>query len=195
MRITQITETSPLTVEGSFTKDLLISKLWLWKKLSDVLAKLDIDHVNTVYVLGSWTGTVSMILAAEDFPTDVIINVDQDPKWIAASKKLSKRMGFQNIVRHQASDANQVDYDQIEQPSVVINTSINDMAERDWFDNIPSGTIVVLQGRDAAESAHSWDTLDNFVRDYPMQQVLFQSQLTLEDPETEYHRYMVIGIR
>ena len=57
MRLKQITEASPLTVEGSFTPDLLISKLWLWEELSRVLDRLDIQQVNAVYVLGSWTGS------------------------------------------------------------------------------------------------------------------------------------------
>ena len=195
MRIKQITEASPLTVEGSFTKDLLISKLWLWEELSKVLRELDINHVNTVYVLGSWTGGVGMILAAKHFATDTIINVDSDPDWIKASAEIADRMGFRDLVQHMISDANQIDYRQAKPPSIVINTSTNNIPGDQWFANIPKGTIVVLQGRDAAGLSHRWDSLDDFVRDYPMQEMLFQGQLPLQDPETAYHRYMVIGIR
>jgi pimeloyl-ACP methyl ester carboxylesterase len=195
MRINQITEDSPLTVEGSFTKDLLISKLWLWEELSDVLRELGIDHVNAVYVLGSWTGGVGMVLAAKHFDTDTIINVDRDPNWIKASKDIANRMGFADLTQHMVSDANQIDYRQAQSPSVVINTSTNNIPGNQWFDNIPKGTIVVLQGRDVADSSNSRGSLDNFVSDYPMQKVLFQGQLPLQDPETAYHRYMVIGIR
>ena len=195
MRINQITEDSPLTVEGSFTKDLLISKLWLWEELSNVLRELGIDHVNAVYVLGSWTGGVGMVLAAKHFDTDTIINVDRDSNWIEASKDIANRMGFADLTQHMVSDANQIDYRQAQSPSVVINTSTNDISGNRWFDNIPKGTIVVLQGRDAANSTVSRGSLDNFVSDYPMQKVLFLGQLPLQDPETAYHRYMVIGIR
>ena len=195
MRIKQITEASPLTVEGSFTKDLLISKLWLWEEISKVLDELDIDHVNAVYVLGSWTGGVGMILAAKRFPTSTIINVDLDPGWITVSQEIADRMGFQDLVQHMISDANDIDYRQALPPSIVINTSTNDISGGRWFDNIPKGTIVVLQGRDSAGSSHRWDSLDDFVRDHPMQEVLFQGQLPLQDPQTTYHRYMVIGIR
>ena len=195
MRINQITEASPLTVEGSFTKDLLVSKLWLWEELSKVLIELDIDRVNAVYVLGSWTGGVGLILAAKHFPTDTIINVDSDPKWIGASQEIAERMGFADLTQHMVSDSNDIDYRQARSPSVVINTSTNDIPGHEWFDNIPAGTIVVLQGRDAADSAHRWDSLDEFVSDYPMQTVMFRGQIPLQDPETAYHRYMVIGIR
>jgi len=195
MRVKQITEASPLTVEGSFTRDLLISKLWLWEELSDVLRELDIDHVNAVYVLGSWTGGAGMVLAAKHFPTDTIINVDQDPDWISVSQRIAQDMGIQDQVQHMVQDVNQIDYRQARAPSVVINTSTNDISGRDWFNHIPPGTIVVLQGRSAGKSVRSWDTLGDFVREYPMQEVLFRGQLGLQDPETAYHRYMVIGIR
>jgi hypothetical protein len=195
MRIKQITEASPLTVEGSFTRDLLISKLWLWQELSGVLRELDIDHVNSVYVLGSWTGGVGMVLAAKHFPTDTIINVDQDPDWIAVSRRIARDMGIQDQVQHMVQDVNQIDYRQARAPSLVINTSTNNISGHNWFDHIPPGTIVVLQGRSAGDSVHSWDTLGDFVREYPMQEILFRGQLDLQDPETAYHRYMMIGIR
>ena len=136
-----------------------------------------------------------MVLAAKHFPTDTIINVDQDPNWIAVSRRIAGDMGIQDQVQHMIRDVNQIDYRQAEFPSVVINTSTNDIAGRDWFDNIPSGTIVVLQGRDMAGFEQSWPSLTEFVREYPMRTLLFRGQLPLQDPETPYHRYMIIGIR
>jgi hypothetical protein len=195
MRVKQITEGSPLTVEGSFTRDLLISKLWLWEELSDVLRELDIDHVRAVYVLGSWSGGVGMVLAAKHFPTDTIINVDQDPDWISVSRRIAGDMGIQDQVQHMVQDVNLIDYRQAHPPSVVINTSTNNISGRDCFDRIPPGTIVVLQGRSAGDSVHSWSSLDDFEREYPMQTVLFRGQLPLQDPEIAYHRYMIIGMR
>lgn len=195
MRVNQITEASPLTVKGSFTPDLLFSKLWLWQQLVSVLDRLGIDHVHAVYILGSWTGGVGMVLASEHFPANVMINVDSDRRWIKASKTVAQRMGFDDRVQHLVQDANQVDYDKAKSPSVVINTSTNDIAGRDWFDHIPPGTIVVLQGRDAAGSAQSWSSLSDFVDSWPLRRVWFQGELPLKDPETSYHRYMVIGQR
>jgi precorrin-6B methylase 2 len=195
MRLKQITEASPLTVEGSFTPDLLISKLWLWEELSRVLDRLDIQQVNAVYVLGSWTGSVGMVLAAKHFPADTIINVDSDPNWISMSREIAQDMGFSDRTQHMIKDANSIDYRQARSPSVVINTSTNDIVGRDWFDNIPPGTVVVLQGRDATITTQSWDSLSEFESDWPMRQILFRGQLPLQDPETKYHRYMIIGQR
>ena len=195
MRVKQITEASPLTVEGSFTRDLLISKLWLWEELSAVLQNLDINHVNAVYVLGSWTGGVGMVLAAKHFPTNTIINVDLDPDWIAVSRRIARDMGFAEFTQHMIQDVNQIDYRQATPPSVVINTSVNNMSSRDWFDHIPRGTIVVLQGRDAADDLQVWPSLADFEQDWPLRRVWFRGELPLRDPETAYRRYMIIGQR
>jgi pimeloyl-ACP methyl ester carboxylesterase len=189
MRAQEITEDSPLTVQGSFSPDLLISKLWLWEELSRVLDQLGIDHVNAVYVLGSWTGGVSMVLAAKRFPADTVINVDCDPGWITVSQDIADRMGIGDRTQHMIADVNDLDYRQADQPSVVINTSTNDIQGNRWFQNIPAGTIVALQGRDAIDPS-----LQKFVAEYPMNRIMYQGQLVLQDPETQYHRYMVIGI-
>ena len=189
MRSKEITEDSPLTAPGSFSPDLLISKLWLWEELVRVLDQLGIDHVNAVYVLGSWTGGVSMVLAAKRFPADTVINVDRDPDWIRVSQDIADRMGIGDRTQHMIADVNDLDYRQADQPSVVINTSTNDIRGDQWFQNIPAGTIVVLQGRDAINPS-----LQEFVADYPMDQIMYKGQLALQDPQTQYHRYMVIGI-
>lgn len=193
MRAQEITEDSPLTVQGSFSPDLLISKLWLWEELSRVLDQLDINHVNTVYVLGSWTGGVSMVLAAKRFPADTVINVDRDPGWIRVSQDIADRLNINDRTQHMKADVNDLDYRQVRSPSVVINTSTNDIQGDQWFQNIPAGTIVVLQGRNSATAPNSWDSLADFVSEYDMDRVLYQGQLVLQDPETQYHRYMVIG--
>ena len=197
MRIQQITETSPLTVPGSFTPDLLISKLWLWEELCKSLRSLHIDRVHAVYILGSWTGGMSMILAAKHFPADTVINVDQDPHWIEVSRRMANRMGFDDHMQYMIADVNDLDYRQAKNPSVVINTSTNDIQHDQWFDSIPSGTVVALQGRDRSNmqtATRSWSGLADFRSDFPMQRGLYQGQLPLRDPQTDYNRYMIIGV-
>ncbi len=47
---------------------------------------------------------------------------------------------------------------------MVINASLNDIQDRGWFEHIPNGTLVVLQGRDQADSKNVYhspqDSLD-----------------------------------
>lgn len=195
MRSLEITEASPVTVSGSFSSDLLISKLWLWQELVAVLDRLDIDRVHAVYVLGSWTGVMGLVLAARQFPANTIINVDLSPRWTRVNRILADRLGVQDQMQYMTADANHVNYRQIRSPSVVINTSTNDILGDRWFKHIPPGTIVACQGRNAADpsAARSWHSLQAFAGDFPLDRTLYRGQLGLRDPETAYDRYMIIG--
>ena len=91
-------------------------------------------------------------------------------------------------------DANDLDYQQLGRDGVVINTSLTDMQGQAWFDHIPTCTLVVMQSRDhdPGNAAHSTkDITDRF----PLSKVVYDGELELSDPETDYTRYMVIGIK
>ena len=91
-------------------------------------------------------------------------------------------------------DANDLDYKQLGSDGVVINTSLTDMEGQAWFDRIPAGTLVALQSRDhdPGNAAHSTqDIVDRF----PLSEIIYDGELRLQDPETTYTRYMVIGIK
>ena len=191
MRSQEITESSQLTVRGSMTPDLVLSKLWLWDQLSSNLQRSGVCEVPAVLVLGSWTGTMGIILASQGFPARRIINIDRDPHWIAHSQQLAHRMGCGSVVEHCVGDVNDLEYHI--PGAVIINTSTHDIDQRDWFDRIPPGSVVALQGRNATESAHSWDSLRHFVYDFPLRETWYRDQLNLCDPGTEYRRYMLIG--
>lgn len=174
----KLVEFSPNTLAGSFTEDLVISKLWLIKEVEKIHKKF-----NTIYVLGSWYGNLSLFLLHKHIQFKKIINVDIDKKSLVTGQKLAKRLGVADKIDLMIKDANTLDYRQAVSPSLVINTSCNDMDNTGWFDNIPKGTLVALQTRD--------DTLD----EYDFSKVLYQGKRDLTDPETNYTRHMVIGIK
>jgi hypothetical protein len=90
------------------------------------------------------------------------------------------------------TDANTLDYRQLETDGVVINTSLTDMDGTEWFQNIPNGTVVVMQARDRVMRKPFYST-DDILQKFPLDQVLYQGSLKLKDPETAYNRFMVIG--
>jgi hypothetical protein len=96
-----------------------------------------------------------------------------------------------------SADANEIDYRQLQQPGLVINCSLNDIPDQGWFQHIPPGTLVVLQGRNgvAPGAEHTYNSPEDILEVYPLDKVLYQGQVTLQDPETEYQRSMVIGIK
>ena len=142
-----IQETSGYSLEGSYTDDLVISKIWLAHELNKILNEQGIDSVPVAYVLGSWYGNQSTILRKMGVPIDTIVDVEKNKKWLKQGQHIQQAMGIAGV-KSMAADANRIDFRRLSDPGVVINTSTNDMPDHGWFDHIPEGTIVALQGRD-----------------------------------------------
>ena len=184
-----VNESSGYSLAGSFTHDLIKSKVWLLSELARIAPK-----VGTVYVLGSWYGNLGVLLALDPMiQYKQLINVETDQKFLQTSKRIHDRLGIGNA-EYMLKDANDLDYRQLGPGGVVINTSLTDMPGQAWFDCIPAGTLVVMQSRDndPGNAAHSTqDIIDRF----PLSEIIYDGELKLQDPETEYTRYMVIGVK
>ena len=174
----RISEFSPVTLQGSFTKDLIGSKNWLITEVSKIH-----NTFNVIYILGSWYGNLSLLLINKHIKFKKIINVDIDKDSLLTGQKLAKKLNIADKIEPMVQDANELDYSQIISPGLIINTSCNDIDNQGWFDNIPSGTLVALQTRD--------DTLD----EYHLSKTLFLGEKKLRDPETAYIRVMKIGLK
>ena len=183
----KVNESSGPSLQGSFTSDLTRSKVWLLKELSKIAPTVD-----TVYILGSWYGNLALYMHLQ--PTvnyDQIINVEIDPERLNQSQRMLDHVGADRV-EYMLKDANELDYQQLGDNGVVINTSLTNISGDQWFERIPAGTLVVLQARDQdpGEQYHSTkDIIDRF----PMDQVYYTGTLDLQDPETAYRRFMVIG--
>lgn len=191
-----IQESSGYSLKGSYTPDLVFSKLWLARELKKILEELGIEQIPVAYILGSWYGNLAVVLRKQNFPVEKIIDVEQNAEWLKLGQRIQQQMGIAGVQSMQA-DANRIDYRQLQTPGLVINTSTNDMVNRGWFDHIPAGTIVVLQGRNAVskEAAYTYESVDDLLKQYPLDTILYSGSLLLKDPETDYQRIMVIGIK
>ena len=189
MKIRDLIESSGYSLAGSFTHDLTKSKVWLIQELAKIT-----ERVETAYILGAWFGNLSLYMKLMPaVKASKIINVETNPKFLKQSQKMLDHIGAA-AVEHMQQDANDIDYRQLGDNGVVINTSLTDMPGRAWFDNIPTGTLVVLQARDH-DPGHQFHSTQDILDKFPMSEVLYQGQLELQDPETKYTRYMVIGIK
>jgi hypothetical protein len=147
-----------------------------------------------MYILGSWFGNLSLLLTR--FPqiqVDQMINVDTDPEFLKGSEDILNNTGARNV-EHMQADANQLDYRQLGTDGLVVNVSLNDIKGQDWFDRIPEGTLVAMQARDQVEN-EQFAAPEDIEQKFPLSQVLYSGSLDLEDPETEYTRFMIIGIK
>lgn len=193
MKTQEITESSGYSLQGSYTPDLVFSKLWLAQELKKILGD---RSVPVAYVLGSWYSNMSTILRKTGVPIKKIVDVEKNRQWLTTGRKIQQSMHI-NGVEYMAADANRIDFRQLKDPGVVINTSTNDMPDHGWFDHVPEGTIVALQGRDHQPegSEHTYRSPKAILELYPLSEILYQGSLELEDPETDYTRHMVIGVK
>lgn len=182
MRLRNIKESSPLTFQGSITQDLLISKTWLARTLK----KLGYSKFSRVYVLGSWYGNMGYILNREGISIDTIINVEKNLDWLEFSKKLLNSLGVE--VESINGDANYVKYRDLTASGLVVNTSVQEISGFNWFDTIPNGVLVALQYRSDGGNI-------DLIEKLPFTKVLYKGKKELTDPETDYVRYLKIGIK
>lgn len=185
-----INESSPDTLRGSFSKDLVLSKLWVCKEL----VNLDLVKFDTIYILGSWYANMSLFLVDRYFDFDHCYNIDWDREKTEQASHILKCMQLSDKIHTVRADANSVKFtgDRI----LVINTSTNDISGRDWLDHIPKGAVVVLQGKNHQEDSNGIDTYDKFIRAYPLTKTEFTGFITLDDVRGDpYQRFMKIGIK
>ena len=183
----KVNESSGYSLKGSFTPDLIESKVWLLKELGEIAPELD-----TVYILGSWYGNLALYMHLQ--PTveyEKIINVETDADMLAQSERMLDHVGVERV-EHMFKDANKLDYQQLGDRGAVINTSLTDMPGTEWFENIPGGTLVVLQARDQ-DPGEQYHSTEDIVDKFPLDQVYYTGTRSLQDPETGYQRFMVIG--
>lgn len=185
----KLEESSGYSLAGSFTRDLIASKVWLLQELARIQ-----KHYSTMYVLGSWYGNLALYTKLQPTITvDHIINVETNAEMLETSQRILYLVGADNV-EYMLKDANELDYRQLGPDGVVVNTSLTDMSGTAWFDRIPAGTLVAMQSRDHDPGRAAYSTQD-IVDQFPLSKIIYDGELDLEDPETAYTRYMVIGIK
>jgi hypothetical protein len=182
-------ESSGYTLAGSFTRDLIASKVWLLKELEQIQ-----QHYTTMYVLGSWYGNLAVYMTLQPtIQVDRIINVETNPEMLNTSQSILDLVDARNV-KSMLADANELDYRQLGSAGVVVNTSLTEMHQKEWFEHIPAGTVVALQARDN-DPGVAYHSSQDIQRRYPLSKLLYRGSMQLRDPETEYTRYMTIGIK
>jgi len=180
-------ESSGYSLAGSMTRDLTASKVWLLTELEKIQ-----QDFSTVYILGSWYGNLALYMKLQPKITaDKIILVEKNKEFLSTSKKILDLTGADNI-EYMLADSNKLDYRQLGESGVVINTSLTDMPGRAWFLNIPEGTLVIMQARDH-DPNRNFESTQDIVDRFPLSEVLYHGRMQLQDPQTEYTRYMVVG--
>jgi hypothetical protein len=66
-----------------------------------------------------------------------------------------------------------------------------------WFDNIPKGTRVILQGNNMPHEDHYVysNSLEDFANKYKLKEIVYQGKLNFNYPEWSFTRFMIIGFK
>jgi hypothetical protein len=191
-----------------FSRGQLQSKLWL----IDELKKLNLD-LGTVFLCAGWYATLAVMLFESNIKIDKIRSFDIDSSTVDIAETFNKlwftnNWQFKSLVddifnidynKHTwqcwSKSNNRMSYPITDIPDTVINTSCEHILDFErWYDKIPSGKLIILQGNDyfeIAEHVNCSKNLLEFSNKSPMKQVLYEGELELP----KYKRFMKIGIK
>lgn len=166
------------------------SKIWL----SEILNKYyDSKIPSNIYIFGGWLGVLANILFQNsEFYVDTIYNIDIDLWCKPNSEKLNQT--YVNMQRYQADTADMRDYQYNDTAHIIINTSTEHVSQEtydQWYDNIPQGSLVVIQGNDffsCDEHVRCNIDLDDFITTNRVTDPIFAGQLET----TMYNRFMCV---
>ena len=78
---------------------------------------------------------------------------------------------------------------------LIINTSTEHFESLQWWNNIPQGTMVALQGADMIHDDHVYEfnNLNEFVDTFPLTTTLYRGSKKFQYPTWDFTRFMIIG--
>ena len=166
------------------------SKIWLSEVLNE---HYDSNLPSNIYIFGGWLGVLANILFQNSkFYVDTIYNIDLDPWCKPNSEKLNQT--YVNMQRYYADTADMKEYQYSDTADIVINTSTEHVTQETydhWYDNIPQGSLVVVQGNDffsCDEHVRCSINLDDFIKMNRVTDPIFAGQLET----TMYNRFMCV---
>jgi len=177
--------------KDAFSNGQVDSKLWLCRELERLEWSSTLTHV-----YGGWYGVLSfLLLSREAFNVDRILSFDADPSTVEIADMINENWVIKDWkFKAQTADCN---FPLPGNPDLVINTSTEHFESMDWFDNIPNGTRVILQGNDMPHDDHyvCSNSLQEFEEHYKLNEIVYSGSLDFNYPEWSFTRFMIIGFK
>ena len=177
--------------KDAFSSGQVGSKIWLCEELEKLNWKSNLTHI-----YGGWYGVLGFLLLSRGkFNVNRIESYDIDPTceliadmfneyWVWQNWKFKAHTADCNLVKSNLAD-------------LVINTSTEHFDSLLWFNYIPPGTRVILQGNNMPHDDHviHSNNLEEFKKHYPLSEVLYEGSKEFVYPDWQFTRYMIIGIK
>jgi hypothetical protein len=192
----------------AFSDGQLGSKLWLCGKLESTLLSKFPETSFAVSVFAGWYGLLPFLLLSRGrLPLVNVSLYDLDPIAVANSLKINDHWRIQGLYKAFCQNVNEpFEPQSIPQTPdkdcrrVYINTSCEhfDENEMGWWNGIPAGSVVAIQGTDMKHVQHvrEFTSLEIFRDSYgPWSEILVQDQIDFAYTNFRFSRFMVIGIK
>jgi len=176
----------------AFSNGQVDSKLWLCRELERLGW-----HSTMTHIYGGWYGVLAFLMFSRDFPVKQIRSFDVDP----SCEPIADMINNSYVYKEWTFKAHTVDCNQAIVgygiPDLIINTSTEHFESMDWFNSIPSGTRIVLQGNNMVHDDHFGNATDltDFENKFKLSEVVYSGELKFEYPDWNFTRYMIIGYK
>lgn len=176
--------------KDTFSSGQVGSKIWLCEELE----RLNWAS-NTTYIYGGWNGMLGFLLLSRGhFRVNYIRSIDSDPACMPVADTINENW-VQQDWKFKALTEDCNTFDPV-QGDLIINTSTEHFTSKQWFNNIPSGNRVIIQGNNMPHDNYNIHlTLDDFLKEYPLKTLYFSGEKQFVYPNWKFTRYMAIGIK
>ena len=144
-----MTNHSTIKISGdTYSSGQIELKLWLCRQIEKCLHK---EEAQTIWVLGGWIGLLSfLLLSRENLNIKTIRSFDSDPIYEDQADTINENWHWLNQkFKAKTIDCNLLDYTDLsfadsDEPSLIINTSVEHFHSKKWYSNVPFGKILAL---------------------------------------------------
>lgn len=177
--------------KDAFSNGQVDSKLWLCRELEKLNWTSKLTHI-----YGGWYGVLAfLLLSREKFKVGRIESFDLDPSCEPIADMINENW----VIKEWQFKAHTLDCNgQVPgAPDLVINTSSEHFDNMNWFNSIPKGTRVIVQGNNMPHDDHviHSNSLTDFKNQYMLSTVSYSGSLDFNYPTWSFTRYMIIGIK
>lgn len=178
-------------LKDAFSSGQIGSKIWICEELERLGWRSSLT-----YIYGGWYGiTAFLLLSRGKFNVEKIRSLDIDPQCQAVADMINENWVWQDWkFKAFTQDCNSYEG---QYGDLIINTSTEHFESYEWFDRIPKGTRVALQGNNMPHEDHHVhsETLEDFTKQFPVSTTLYTGQKEFVYPDWKFTRYMLIGVK
>lgn len=174
-----------------FSTGQISSKIWMCEELEKTGWESELTQI-----YGGWYGLSALLLLSRGiYQVKKIQSFDIDPKCETIADLINENWVWKEWkFKAYTKDCNQ-EFNIY--GDLVINTSTEHFESLDWYNNLPIGTRVVLQGNNMNHNNHLsiTRTLHDFTEQFKLTSIKYQGQLDFIYPDWNFSRFMIIGIK